>query len=102
MIILIFFITSFRFDRDVDNNWIFPDLKNMEGEGSVATKISNFLKDLVNSNTNKNKRYEKVRVVQIPENVSGDSLRTTALNEMDKRGIFPHKMAAVSGHFCSQ
>ena len=71
----------------------------MEGEGSVATKISNFLKDLTNSRSNKSKKYENFRVDELPENVSGGSLRTGALNEMDIRGIFPHRMAAVSGHF---
>ena len=36
---------------------------------------------------------------ETPEDVSGGSYRVTALNEMDYRGIFPHRMAAVSGHF---
>ena len=57
------------------------------------------LKDLTQSKTNKCKKYEIFRIDELPENVSGGSLRTGSLNEMDIRGISPHRMAAVSGQF---
>lgn len=80
-------------DAEEENDWMFPNLRGMAA-ASVATKISNYLKDLRPSSASTT--YGKVQ--SMPEDVSSGSMRTGALCQMDADGVFPHRMAAVSGH----
>ena len=38
------------------------------------------------------------KITGLPSDVSSGSIRVTALCEMDAAGVWPHRMAAISGH----
>ena len=68
-------------------NWMFPELRSMS-DGSVSTRITRIMKKLASSG----------KFPALPSDVSSGSIRVTALSELDAAGVWPHRMAAISGH----
>lgn len=89
------FITGY-FTTVTADSWLFHTFQAMD-PANVASKISNYLKDLRDSPKNKCKGYQQSRIATLPDEVSSGSLRVGAICEMDKAGIFPHRIAAYSG-----
>ena len=66
-------------------HWMFPNLRSMS-DSSVSSKVTKIL------------RAQVGKVAGVPADVSSGSIRVTALCEMDAAGVWPHRMAAISGH----
>jgi hypothetical protein len=79
---------------DSSADWIFPSLVNLRA--GCARVLSSILQDLTPSS--KTLKYRAYKVSILPNDVTGTSLRSGAINQMGAMGVFPHLRALVSGH----
>jgi hypothetical protein len=80
-----------------ENHRIFPEIAGLEKNGH-SKKLSNFLQDLSPLSTCS--EYSRSKVMILPSDVSGNSLRTRYINEAASRKVSPYAVI-FGGHDCT-
>ena len=88
---------SHLLDED-ENHWIFPEIAALEKNGH-SKKLTTFLQDLSPASTSV--EYSRSRVRDLPQEVTGNSLRVGAINEASARNVSPYAVIAHGGHDCT-
>ena len=81
-----------------ENHWIFPEIAGLEKNGH-SKKLSNFLQDLSPLSTCS--EYSRSKVMILPSDVSGNSLRVGSINEAASRNVSPYAVIMHGGHDCT-